>query len=358
MKLRRALAAAATTAVIAPIALLSAPVAFATGDDPTPPVSEESTTAPAELPTEEPTAPTEEPSAPTQEETTPEEEETSPAPEETTSAPAEEEEDPAPEESASTSASPSPSESAPGDEKPWDPYEDCMSFETDENLTAQISGLPNKIVAGSGWHNFQFVATNDSDKDLKNVFIEAFTEYAGVNEGHSLSMDLAEVQVKEDGKWTSAFQESFETEDGEIHFTGSFAASLETLEANSTATLDLRVRVKASAPAGSSYTMSQAIYAGESSDICYGNGEFYEFKVLAAGSKPGDVDDAKPNGKKPSGIDSDKKPQGEVKEITGNLAETGSDSNLPVIATIGGIAIVAGAGVMFAMKRRKVGAEA
>ena len=114
--------------------------------------------------------------------------------------------------------------------------------------------------------------------------------------------------------------------------------------------------MKSSAPAGSSFALSQAIYAGEDA-ACYGNGEFYEFTVLAAGSTPGDVDPAEPNGEKPTGIDG-KKPQGEVEEVTGNLAETGSSSNLPVIGTIGGIAIVAGAGVVFAMKRRKVGAEA
>ncbi|MER5215089.1 LPXTG cell wall anchor domain-containing protein [Streptomyces sp. NPDC002838] len=356
MKLRRALAAAAATAAIAPLALLSAPAAFATDGTPTPTptASEESTITPEEPPSEEPPAPSEEESTPTEEATTPEGEETSPEPEESTSAPEGEEEAPAPEES----TSPSPSESAPEDEEPWNPYEDCMTFDLDDNLTAEISGLPSKIVAGSGWHNFKFVATNDSDEDLENVWIEAFTEYAGVNEGHSLSEDLAEIQVKEGAKWTNTYQDSYGDEDGTVVLTGSFVASLDKLEANSSATLDLRVRVKESAPAGSSFALSQAIYAGEDAATCYGNGEFYEFKVLAAGSNPGDVDDAEPNGEKPSDIDEGKKPQGEVKEITGNLAETGSDSNLPVIATIGGVAIVAGAGVMFAMKRRKVGAEA
>ena len=337
MKLRRALAAAATTAVIAPIALLSAPAAFATDETTSTPTVSEST------PAAEESTPAAEESTPAAEESTPAAEESTPAAEEST--PAAEESTPAPEES-------TPSE---GDDE-WNPYEDCETFDLDDNLKAEISGLPSKIVAGSGWHNFEFVATNNSDKDLENVWIEAFTEYADENTDESLYLNMAEIQVKQDGKWTSSYQDFYKDEDGKVVFTGSFVASLDKLEANSTSSLDLRVRVKSSAPAGSSFALSQAIYAGEDA-ACYGNGEFYEFTVLAAGSKPGDVDPAEPNGEKPTGIDG-KKPQGEVEEVTGNLAETGSSSNLPVIGTIGGIAIVAGAGVVFAMKRRKVGAEA
>ncbi|MGI5377594.1 LAETG motif-containing sortase-dependent surface protein [Streptomyces sp. CA-251387] len=352
MKLRRALAAAATTAVIAPIALLSAPAAFAT-DEPTAPtetVTETPSDTPTtDAPTDTPTtdAPTDTPTsdAPTDAPTTDAPTESA-TPTATESTPAEEESTPAPEES-------TPSE---GDDE-WNPYEDCETFDLDDNLKAEISGLPSKIVAGSGWHNFEFVATNNSDKDLENVWIEAFTEYADeVNDEDSLYLDLAEIQVKEDGKWTSSYQDFYKDEDGKVVFTGSFVASLDKLEANSSASLDLRVRVKSSAPAGASFALSQAIYAGEDA-ACYGNGEFYEFTVLAAGSNPGNPGPAKPNGEKPSGIDG-KKPQGEVQEISGNLAETGSSSNLPVIATVGGVAIVAGAGVVFAMKRRKVGAEA
>ncbi|MFG2553556.1 LAETG motif-containing sortase-dependent surface protein [Streptomyces sp. NPDC048581] len=353
MKLRRALAAAATTAVIAPIALLSAPVAFATDETNPSPTTTESTPATEEpTPTEDATTPATEEPTPTEDATTPATEEPTPTEDATTPAT----EEPTPTEEATTSASPSPSESAPEDDE-WNPYEDCETFDLDDNLSAEISGLPSKIVAGSGWHNFEFVATNNSDKDLENVWIEAFTEYADeVNDESSLYLDLAEIQVKEDGKWTSSYQDFYKDEDGKVVFTGSFVASLDKLEANSSSSLDLRVRVKSSAPAGASFALSQAIYAGEDA-ACYGNGEFYEFTVLAAGSNPGDVDPADPTGEKPSGIDG-KKPQGEVQEIAGNLAETGSSSQLPVIATVGGVAILAGAGVVFAMKRRRVGAEA
>jgi LPXTG-motif cell wall-anchored protein len=43
---------------------------------------------------------------------------------------------------------------------------------------------------------------------------------------------------------------------------------------------------------------------------------------------------------------------------SGNLAETGSSSALPVIGLVGGVAVVAGAGAMFVVRRRKAGVQA
>ncbi|MGP4044863.1 LAETG motif-containing sortase-dependent surface protein [Streptomyces sp. 2A115] len=346
MKLRRAMAAAAATAVIAPLALLSAPVAFATEEtDPTASTSESA--SPSASTSESESASASASASASESESASASASTS----ESASASA------VPSNSESSSASASPSESDDngdiGDE-PWNPYEDCKSFDLDEKLTATLTGLPNKIVAGSGWDEFKFVVKNDSGKDLENVWVEALTEYSDdTNSDSSLLMDLAEIQVKEDGKWTSGYQDSFGDEDGDFVLTGSFVATLGALEKNSTATLDLRLRVKASAPAGSSFALSQAVYAGEDS-ACYGNGDFYDFTVLAAGTKPGDVADVKPNGKKPKGIDGTK-PQGEVNEIDGNLAETGSSSALPTIGLVGGAAIVAGAGAVFVVRRRKAG---
>lgn len=246
----------------------------------------------------------------------------------------------------------------PSDDEPWNPYEDCKSFDLDDKLTASISGLPNQIVAGSGWHEFKFVVRNDSDKDLQKVWVQAFTEYGDdTNSDDSLAFDLAELQYKLNGQWTGDYQEGFEDEDGKITLTGTFVAVLDSLEKHSTATLDLRVRVNEKAPAGSSFALSQAVYAGEES-ACYGNGDFYEFTVIAAGGEPGDdVEDAEPNGDKPDVTDGTK-PQGDAKEITGNLAETGSSSALPMIGIAGGVAMVAGAGAMFAVRRRKADAQA
>ncbi|MEV5989441.1 LPXTG cell wall anchor domain-containing protein [Streptomyces sp. NPDC052051] len=355
MKLRRAMVTAAATAVIAPLALLSAPVAFASDEEPagtssSSPAAPETTPADDETPDAPETTPADEPASSAPESTQPSGEPSSSAPESTQPS-----EKPDPSASESAPVSPSPSASV-GDDDGFDPYNDCKSLKLDENLTGTISGLPSKIVAGSGWHNFQFVVKNDSDKDLKNVWVNAFTEYNDdTNPDDSLSLDLATLQVKQNGSWNNTYHEAI----GDTTLTGTFSAILGSLEAHTTATLDLRVSVKASAPAGSSFALSQAVYAGEGGS-CYGNGDFYDFEVLGAGSKtPGDVKEAKPTGKKPkTAVDKRVQPQGgATKEVTGALAETGSSSMLPTIGLVGGVAVVAGAGVVFAVRRRKTGGQ-
>ncbi|MER6539097.1 hypothetical protein ABT215_35995, partial [Streptomyces sp900105755] len=97
--------------------------------------------------------------------------------------------------------------------------------------------------------------------------------------------------------------------------------------------MDLRVRVSSKAPAGSSFAMSSAIYAGKRTS-CNGNGDSYEFTVLKAGSTtPAGTGDAKPTGESQS----DMEPQGgsEQLPVTGSLPHTGSSSALPAIGLIG-----------------------
>ncbi|MFC7814915.1 hypothetical protein ACFUTR_09720 [Streptomyces sp. NPDC057367] len=412
MKLRRAMVTAAAATVLAPLALVSAPAAFAADEPSTSTSSEEqastttdadqdaasgeNTTAPAppgdssseEKPADEkpagddassgdendPSTPAEGQNPPsgdgdtTSGEENPSEGQQPPAegdtkPSEDGTKPSEDDTKPS-----DDAGEPSEDEEPPADDAVFDPFEDCAEFDLDEKLTASVSGLPNKIVAGSGWHDFEFVIDNDSDKNLKNVWINAFAEYSGeVNSDVLLSQDLAELQVKQDGKWTSAYQETYGEGEDALTFTGSIVALLPTLDKNSTATLDLRVRIAADAPAGSAFSMSQAVYAGEGQS-CYGNGEYYDFTVLAANSDlPDDVNDVKPNGEKPKGIDKDLrpqgvdrdlKPQGGVKPVTGSLAATGSSSALPTIGLVGGLAVVVGGGAMYLVRRRKAGAEA
>ncbi|MER6783327.1 LPXTG cell wall anchor domain-containing protein [Streptomyces sp. NPDC000658] len=345
MKLRRTMVALAATAVVAPLALLSAPTAFAEGDETSSPsasASESTSSSPSESDGQSASGtPSDGTSASSS--TGADEKAASGSPTGSPSGSA----------SASTSGTSSASPSASESTAPFDPYTDCKSFDLDEKLTAEIKGLPSKIVAGSGWHDFEFVVDNDSDQDLKNVYIDAFMEY-GDETDTLLSEGLAVIQVKEDGKWTSGYQDSYEDEDGKKVVTGSFVGLLDSLEKNSSESLDLRVKVKASAPAGSSFALSEAIYAGKGS-ACYGNGDFYDVRIVAAGGHADGAGDAKPNGDKPTdGIQA----QGGAKPISGSLASTGSDSALPMIGLVGGVAVVAGAGAVFAARRRKAGAHA
>jgi LPXTG-motif cell wall-anchored protein len=350
MKLRRTMVTMAATAVIAPLALLSAPAAFAEENDtasPSATATETITSAPSASESDDQSASgsatdTTSPSSSSSESDGGQK--ASGTPSDTTSP------------SASGSGTAGASASASEDEDGFDPYTDCKSVDLDKNLSATISGLPSKIVAGSGWHDFTYEVENNSDADFKNVYMATFLEYADDTDAW-LSEGLAVVQVKEDGKWTNAYQDSYEDEDGKtVNVTGSFVGLLDELEKDSSATLDLRVKVGAKAPAGSSLAMSEAVYVGDKAD-CHYNGDEYDVEILAAGGDAGGAGDAKPNGDKPtSGTGA--RPQGSAKPISGSLASTGSSSALPMIGLIGGVTVIAGAGAVFAARRRKVGSHA
>ncbi|MFF8969646.1 hypothetical protein [Streptomyces sp. NPDC014995] len=345
MKLRRTLVTAAATAAMVPLALLSAPTAFAEesgSPSASASESESSSASPSESDT---TGASDSASA---------SDTTSPSASESESQTASSSPSGSASQSSSSSASSSASASASAGDDSFDPYTDCETIDLDEDLSATFKGLPNKIVAGSGWHDFEYVIKNNTDADLKNLYMATYLEYADETDAW-LSEGLAVIQVKEDGKWTSAYQDAYEDEDGKtVNVTGSFVGLLDELAKGDSATLDLRVKVKASAPAGSSFAMSQAIYVGDEAD-CHFNGDFYDVQILAAGSDADGVGDAEPNGDKPS---DGAKPQGSAKPISGSLATTGSNSALPMIGLVGGVAVVVGAGAVFAVRRRNTGAHA
>ncbi|MEV6394132.1 LAETG motif-containing sortase-dependent surface protein [Streptomyces sp. NPDC051907] len=340
MKLRRAMAVAAATAVIAPAALLVAPAAYATTPTPS-----ETATAPA--PSE--SAPTSAaPSASTS--ATASASETAPAPSASASSPAASA-------TASTSASPStptktPSPSATAPTSP----DDICDFEgepsLDENLRTSLDGLPSKIVAGSGFHQFELNVSNKGKNAYKRVDLGVFTAQVDEDTWEDTTGHLT-LQYKdpESGKWIDISLDEDDAGAGYLGYTD--------VKAKETFTVDLRVSVDKSAPAGFGYAMSIGIYADDEGNCVYADDEsYYEFDILASGTKPGDVEDAKPQegGKKPL---PSTKPAGDKEiKVEGNLAETGSDSMVPVIGIVGGIAVVAGAGVMFAMKRRRGDATA
>ncbi|WP_369171792.1 LAETG motif-containing sortase-dependent surface protein [Streptomyces sp. R28] len=342
MKLRRALAAAATTAVIAPIALLSAPAAFATDETPTPTVSESTPAAEEPTPTEVETTPATEEPTPTEDETTPATEEPTPTEDETTPAT----EEPTPTEEPTTSASPSPSasESAP-EEIDYCEDADEESIGLSEELHSGLSGLPETIVAGSGWTTFSFDVSNSGDQDIKNIKPLIGVAALGWDDVDYSGQIKVQVFNKETGSWQTLADAA-----GEGATFTAFA-----LDAGQSTSFKLRLNVSGKVPDSIGITGGFATYSD--ADGCWiaddPNGWIYFFDILAAGSDPGDPGDAKPQ----TGGQDQISDVNEV-DVDGALAETGSSSNLPVIGTIGGIAIVAGAGVVFAMRRRRSGAEA
>lgn len=353
MKLRRAMVTAAATAVVAQLALVSAPVAVA-AESPSPSASS-STGTDGSLSAENQSTPSNEKSTPSDQQNTPSDAQSTPSDEQSTSS--DEKSSSSDGQSTPTTQGVAPSKSAGSDE--WTPDE-CDEYNIDDNLAVTVKGLPNKIVAGSGWHDFTFSVKNNSDADLKNVWVNTFTEYADdVNMDDSLAWDLAQLQYKdpETGKWTDSYQDSYS--DGNANdatvATGTFVGIIDAIDKGAKVDMDLRVRIDAKAPAGSSFAMSSAVYAGKGT-ACNGNGDVYEFTVLKAGSKPADEGDAKPTGDKPTEKPkTDMKPQGgsEQLPVTGKLASTGSSSAVPTIGLVGGVAVVLGAGALFAVRRRK-----
>ncbi|MFJ9636163.1 LPXTG cell wall anchor domain-containing protein [Streptomyces sp. NPDC101178] len=344
MKIRRALAVAAATAVLAPVTLLSSPAAFATSS-PTPEATE-SATAPEESETpaaeeETETAPTPEGEQSASEEG--EESEEKPPAEEEQEKPAGEEEN---QEEKTESPSATPPTPAPSVTAPSDICNDTDEAKTDKNLLTSLSGLPSKIVAGSGFHGFELNVENKGDKAYQRVDLGLFAGLIDIDSGQEANGHLT-VQFKdpETGVWTDISLDQDDEVAGYIGYTD--------IRAKESFSIDLRLSVDKKAPKGIGYAIVIGLYADEEGNCVSSDGQaFYEFDVLAAGADAGEPNEAEPQtgGKKPVPV----KPVGNTEiKPEGTLAQTGSDSNLPVIATIGGVAILAGAGVVFALGRRR-----
>ncbi|MCT9112240.1 LAETG motif-containing sortase-dependent surface protein [Streptomyces mirabilis] len=320
MKLRRAMALAAATAAIAPLALLSAPAAFAEETpSPTATVSETASEPASATPTETTPAPSETPSA-SATETTP-----------TPSASA----------TATTSATPAPSTTSP---EPSDTPEPEPSQCQDSKVDVSISGLPGKIAAGSGWHKFSLNVVNNSKSTLDELgyFAGASTDKAGDDLFQSKKVQL-QAYNEETKAWEDVDSEGYAV--GFVGYTPELKPDYEV-------DIPLRINVKSSAPVGAGFSLGASIY-GDADGQCTGFGQVaYKFQIVSSGT---DTDGTKPQegGKVP--VSDKPADKGNTPEVNGSLAETGSSSALPMIALAGGIAVVAGAGAVFVVRRRKSG---
>ncbi|MET9291176.1 LPXTG cell wall anchor domain-containing protein [Streptomyces sp. NPDC003077] len=344
MKLRRALTAVATTAVIAPAALMAAPIAYAeenpssansASGTPTPGAStstspntepsdgQTTTSAPGNKPGDKPgDKPGNTPSSSTDPSSTATAPSTAPG---------------KPSESGSTS--PAPSASEPSEE----PSDECEVASDEAAITTTLHGLPTKVVAGSGWHGFTFRATNVSEQKMKSV--DAYIHVGAIDKDK-----FDDVSGHLTVQWYDADEGRWQDVDDEF----GYFASLADLEPGEYSDAKMRLKVDAKMPG--SYGFAFAIGTYQDAENTCGTTEVsdYEFDVLVAGSKPGPVDDAKgkPSKQKPVNQPA---PQGGLKElpVTGKLADTGSSDALPTIAIAGGAAVAVGVGAMFLVRRRK-----
>ncbi|MBB1243813.1 LPXTG cell wall anchor domain-containing protein [Streptomyces durbertensis] len=319
MRIRRAVAAAAATAVIAPAALLAAPAAYAETASPAP--TAESTDAPGEEREDKDADNTTEPE-PTATESAPESEEPKPTPTE-------------------TSPEPKPTESEDSTDEDEDELAECT--EVDEAAAAidtEVRGLPSKVVAGSGWQNFTYRVTNNSKQSMKNV--AAFAEAWAID-----NKEFEEVSAVLTHQWFDPNKNAWSTIKDEA---GYFGTTTE-LKPGEYAEAQMRIKVDAKAPAGIGFVMTFGVHVVGDGTCQESEINNYAFDILAAGAKPGKIDDAKGEKKpvkKPA-------PQGGLEKlpVTGKLADTGSDSKLPMFALAGATAVALGAGAMFVVRRRK-----
>ncbi|MFI1353093.1 LPXTG cell wall anchor domain-containing protein [Streptomyces sp. NPDC020898] len=346
MKLRRSLALAAATAAIAPAVLLAAPAAYATDGSPSPTVSESTPAEEESTPPADDTTPTAPESTPAESESPPAEEEPSPSASDSTSPSASVSASPSasasvsasPSASASTTSSPGPVECAEGEEG------EDIGF--DDELHTGLSGLPSKIVAGSGFHGFKLDVENTGSHSYQRVDLGVFAGQID-EEDFFLDTSYLTLQFKDPstGNWTDISLDGEDEGAGYLGYTD--------IKAKESFSVDLRLSVDKKAPAGLGFAISIGMYADDEGNCVYSGGEYYEFDILAAGSEPGDVDDSKPQG----GSDPlPAKPAGDTQiDPQGSLASTGAGSMLPAFALAGGAAVAVGAGAVFLVRRRNAG---
>ncbi|MFE7235199.1 LAETG motif-containing sortase-dependent surface protein [Streptomyces sp. NPDC002405] len=356
MKIRRSLALAAATAAITPAVLLAAPAAFAT-DSPTPTVTETTGTE------GDSTGTSEEPGA-TDSQTTG----TEGQPEGTDGQATDDnkksddtdgksvttegksdskDEGTTPTDDKATTPSPSASPS----EKPGPQVcNETDDLKQDKNLRTSLTGLPSKVVAGSGFHNFKLNVTNSGNNSYKRVDMGVF---AALVDGKKFTDETRyltlQFQDPVTGAWETISMNENDEAAGYVGYTD--------VKAKESFSIDLRLSVDKKAPAGMGVAISIGMYADDKGNCVFAtDDDFYLFDVLAAGTNAGKPGDAKPQGgRKPLPA----KPAGDKQIVPqGHLAETGSNSALPMIALAGGAAVAVGAGAVFVVRRRKAGSGA
>lgn len=342
MKLRRSLALAAATAVLSPVVLMTASVAQAEEN----PSSSTTATESASTGETEPegdvtTTPATSTSTPAATDTS-----TPPAQNSTSAAPTKD----AASASASTSNSTSPSASASASASASTGPEDCDETDPklDKDLSTSLSGLPSKIVAGSGFHGFKLNVKNSGKHSYKRVDLGVFAAAMGEDDFSDATQYLTlQYQDPTTGKWNDISVDLDDEAAGYLGYTD--------VKAKESFSIDLRLSVDKKAPAGAGFAISIGSYVDDEGNCVYASDDdFYEFDILAAGTTPGPVDDSTPKpqgGSKPLPTT---KPAGNTEVVPqGHLAETGSSSALPAIALAGGAAVALGLGAVFVVRRRR-----
>jgi hypothetical protein len=221
-------------------------------------------------------------------------------------------------------------------------------------LDLSVKGLPGRIAAGSGRHTFTLHVANPTGTSIGEVD-------AAVSVDNGSDSEIAEEWLKtyadleywdsDSDKWLSLTDEVGSDGAAQYGNTGLIFGHT-TLKAHEYADVKFRLEIGAKAPAGDSYAIGSATYVDTEKNCYHGSTAEYNFVVLAPGEKGGGSakghKTTTPTAVRPQG-------GGSNSPVTGSLAETGWSLALPVIAAVGGLAVVVGAGTVTMVRRRRSG---
>ncbi|WP_327290493.1 LAETG motif-containing sortase-dependent surface protein [Streptomyces sp. NBC_01198] len=223
----------------------------------------------------------------------------------------------------------------------------------DDKLTADITGLPAQIKAGSGWHGFSLAVANSSGTDYRRVDFGLFATQVDSDTWNSDTSHLKlEFQNPDTGDWAAVSLDEDDPGAGYLGYTE--------VKPHASFKLKARIQVDAKAKASDGFAVGFGIYADDKGKCVEAGGDngVAEFAVVAAdGSTGGDSggDGSGTGTQTGSKTPLPVKPAGDTQLNTsgGDLAETGSSSATPAIAAVGAAVVVIGAGTVFLVRRRK-----
>ncbi|MCQ4082609.1 LPXTG cell wall anchor domain-containing protein [Streptomyces sp. RB6PN25] len=208
-------------------------------------------------------------------------------------------------------------------------------------------------MAGSGWHKFSITVTNPSNNTIKEIGLAA--GITGTDARNPLPLSQVELQAYDENthQWFDV------TDDGQ---TAAGALGGGNLPGQTAWEFPVRLDVKSSAQIGKSLAVGIAGYPDTNNDCVVKSEVDYGIQIVAPGtSTTGSKPVEQTGGEIPVSKSSSSSTSNTVvpaADLSGSLAHTGAPSQLPMIAGIGGAAIVAGAGAMFVVRRRKAGSAA
>ncbi|RSN48739.1 peptidase [Streptomyces sp. WAC 04229] len=224
-----------------------------------------------------------------------------------------------------------------------EPAGECVAA---PDLTAVVSGLPDKVVGGTT-ETFTLRVTNGTGSTLDEVY--PFASAHGFD-----TKGYKELDSYLDLEWSTAANPQWR----EADLLG--GTSIGSLKADASVDVKLRLKVDADVLAGQGSVYVTADYLNDDGSCGgYPDLDDYGFQILPKGGDkggdPGKPEDPKdtPAPNSPTGQGgTSTTPVNTSSTTTGSLAQTGSNDALPKIALAGGAALVLGAGAVIITRRR------